>query len=101
MVTRSDIIFTVSVVSQFLSPPRTTHWDIVVQILKYLKKAPGKRLLYSDYEHTRVAGFSHADWARSPIDRRSTIGFCIFLGENLMSWKRKKCRVWCHDLAGI
>ena len=35
-----------SVVSQFLSTPRTTHWDDVVQFFGYLKKAPNKELLY-------------------------------------------------------
>ena len=31
-----------------------THWDAIVNILKYLKKAPEKSLLYSDFGHTRV-----------------------------------------------
>ena len=57
---RLDIAFAVSVVSQFLSTPRTTHWDAVFQILKYLK-ASNKGLLYSDYGHTRIVGFSDAD----------------------------------------
>ena len=41
-VTRPDISYTVSVVSQFMSAPRTTHWDDVVQILRYLKGSPEK-----------------------------------------------------------
>ena len=32
-VIRPDIAFSVSIVSQFLLAPRTTHWDVVVQIL--------------------------------------------------------------------
>ena len=47
-VTRSDITFTVSVVSQFLSAPRTTHLEALMKILRYLKKAPGRWHLYSD-----------------------------------------------------
>jgi len=42
IVTRLDIAFLVSVVSQFLSSPHTSHWDAVIQILRYLNKAPGK-----------------------------------------------------------
>ena len=85
-VTRHDIAFVVSIVSQFRLTSKTTRWDTIVQILKYLKKAPGKRLLYSDYGHTKVVGFSYADWAdwtRSSIDKRSTIRFYIFLEKNL------------------
>ena len=40
---RPGIAFVVDIVSQFLSAQRTTHWDAVVQFLRYLKKVPGKR----------------------------------------------------------
>jgi len=62
-VTRSDITFTLSVVNQFLSAPRTIHLEAVIKILGYLKKAPGRGLLYSDHGHIRVACFSNVDWA--------------------------------------
>ena len=52
-----------SVESQFLSALRSIHWDDVAQILRYLKKALGKGLLYLGCEHTRVIGFSDVDWA--------------------------------------
>ena len=44
-VTRPDISFAVSVVSQFLNSPCEGHWEAVVRILRYLKRAPGKGLL--------------------------------------------------------
>jgi hypothetical protein len=36
-----------------------------------------------------VCSYSDADWAGS-FDRKSTIGFCIFVGENLVTWRSKK-----------
>jgi hypothetical protein len=37
-----------------------------------------------------VSAFSDADWAGSIDDRRSTRGFAIYLGSNLISWSVRK-----------
>jgi hypothetical protein len=37
-----------------------------------------------------VSAFSDADWAGSIDDKKSTGGFTVFLGSNLVSWQAKK-----------
>ncbi|RVX00280.1 Retrovirus-related Pol polyprotein from transposon TNT 1-94 [Vitis vinifera] len=50
----------------------------------------GQGVLYENRGHTQVVGYTDADWAGSPTDRRSTSGYCVFIGGNLISWKSKK-----------
>ncbi|GFY93864.1 hypothetical protein Acr_09g0003100 [Actinidia rufa] len=88
--TRPDISFAVSVVSQFMHAPRTSHLDAVHHILRYLKTCPGLGLFYTSGEQCGVSCFTDADYAGSKIDRRSTSGFCTFRGTHLLSWKSKK-----------
>ena len=37
-----------------------------------------------------IIGFCDADWASDPDDKRSTTGFCVYLGSNLISWNLNK-----------
>ena len=93
IVTRPDIAYSVSVLSQFMSSPIVIHWETLGQILCYLKGNPGRGLLYSNHRHLNIECFSDADWAGSKVDRRSTSGYCVFVGGNLISWRSKKQNV--------
>ena len=87
---RPYISFPVSVVSQFLQSPCDSHWDAVIRIIRYIKGTPGQEVLYENKGHTQIVGYCDADWAGSPVDKRSTSGYCVFIGGNLISWKSKK-----------
>ena len=78
--TRPDIAHSVSVVSQYISSPTVDNWAAVEHILCYLKGAPGRGILYSNHRHNRVECFTDADWAGSKEERRSTSGYCVFVG---------------------
>ena len=45
-----------------MSAPGTSHWDIVIRILRYLKSAPGRGIMYSDCDHNCTAKFSDGYW---------------------------------------
>ena len=89
-VTRSDIAYSVSVWSQYMSSSTVSHWATVEHILCYLKEALGCGILYKKHGHTRIECFSDTYWAGSKEDRRYTSGYCVFLGGNLISIKNNK-----------
>ncbi|KAL3642758.1 hypothetical protein CASFOL_013573 [Castilleja foliolosa] len=88
--TRPDIAFTVHKLSQFVSQPREPHSKAVHHLLRYIKKSPGLGVFYSSNSDLTLNAYSDADWASCPDTRRSTSGFCVFLGSSLISWKAKK-----------
>ncbi|GJZ24641.1 ribonuclease H-like domain-containing protein [Tanacetum coccineum] len=45
-------------------------------------------LLHASYAQLNT--YTNADWVGCPITRRSTSGYCVFLGDNLLSWSAKR-----------
>ncbi|KAF5471658.1 hypothetical protein F2P56_008432 [Juglans regia] len=80
----------------FLGPE---HFDAVYIILRYLKGTPGKGLLFGGHGNRQVEIYTDADWAGSVTDRRSTSGYCTFVGGNLVTWHNKKQNVVARSSA--
>jgi hypothetical protein len=88
--TRPDISFTVNKLSQFMHKPTVIHWQSVKQLLRYLKQTLQFGLHIYRSSCNTLQAFSDTDWAGNRDDRRSTGSFCIFLGNNLISWSCRK-----------
>ncbi|GJS33973.1 putative RNA-directed DNA polymerase [Tanacetum coccineum] len=105
---RPDITFAVNKVCQYMHAPTENHWYAVKRILRYLhgtvehgmliRRSSGSTLqaftdvLWKGNPDTSLEAFSDADWAGDSDDRRSTGGFAIYLGSNLISWTARKQR---------
>ncbi|XP_028100414.1 uncharacterized protein LOC114299782 [Camellia sinensis] len=89
-VTHPDIAYVVHIVNQFMVASRFLHYDALDYILHYLKGTMFHGLHYSAHSSLQLHAFSDADWAGDPTDHRSTIGFCFFLGDFLITWRSKK-----------
>ena len=86
---RPDICFPVNKVCQYLHSPTSQHMTTVKRILRYLKGTMSTGLKFTKSACGIVSAFSDADWAGCPDDRRSTGGFCVFFGPNLISWSAR------------
>ncbi|KAM3262177.1 hypothetical protein ACQJBY_052712 [Aegilops geniculata] len=97
-ITRPDISSAVNRVCQFLHAPRDSHWAAVKRILRYIRSTSSYGLHLQPAPSGVLSAFSDADWAGSPDDRRSTGGYAVFLGSNLIAWSaRKQATVSCSS----
>jgi hypothetical protein len=84
-ITRPDVSYAVNRVCQYLHAPRDTHWTAVKRILRYVCSTLTHGLHLRPAPTGVLAAFSDADWAGNPDDRRSTGGYAVFMGSNLIA----------------
>jgi hypothetical protein len=70
--------------------PTDIHWQSCKRLLRYLRATATQGLLLSVHSDLQLQCYSDSDWAGCPDDRRSTGGYLIYLGNNLVSWSSKK-----------
>ncbi|KAL0399761.1 UNVERIFIED_CONTAM: Retrovirus-related Pol polyprotein from transposon RE1 [Sesamum radiatum] len=88
--TRPDISFGAQQLSQFVHAPCAVHLDAAMHLVRYLKGCPERGLFFPASNSLSLTAYCDADWASCTDSRRSLTGYCIFLGEALISWKTKK-----------
>lgn len=92
VMTRPDIAYAVSYLSQFNTSYCVEHWHYAKRVLRYLKRTKMYCLKFST-EGESLQGFVDADWASDSLDRKSYTGFCFVMSGSVVSWQSRKQRV--------
>jgi hypothetical protein len=84
------MLFAVSFVSQFLHQPNEIHLQAAIGIVQCFKGTPSRGIFFERNGSLGLEAYTDVDYAVLTMDRRSPIGYCTFLGGNLVTWKSKK-----------
>ena len=88
--TRPDIAYAVQQVCLYMHDPREPHLIALKWILRYIRGTLHLGLLLRPSSSTELVVYSDADWVGCPDTRKSTSGYAVFLGDNLVSWSSKR-----------
>lgn len=92
VLTRPDIAYAVSFLSQFNNCYAEWHWKCAKRVLRYLQSTKSHSLIFSRNGNYKIEGYVDADWASNKIDRKSYTGYVFKLSGCAISWKSIKQR---------
>ncbi|XP_071713020.1 uncharacterized mitochondrial protein AtMg00810-like [Rutidosis leptorrhynchoides] len=88
--TRPDITYAVQQICLFMHDPREPHLAALWRIIRYVQGTMDLGLQLYASSTASLISYSDVDWAGCPTTRHSTSGYCVFLGNNLLSWSSKR-----------
>ncbi|XP_071727260.1 uncharacterized mitochondrial protein AtMg00810-like [Rutidosis leptorrhynchoides] len=88
--TRPDISYAVQQICLHMHAPHDGHMGALKRILRYIHGTIDHGIYLSKSPSRSLVAYTDADWAGCPDTRRSTSGYCVYLGDNLISWSSKR-----------
>ncbi|XP_021730418.1 uncharacterized protein LOC110697344 [Chenopodium quinoa] len=70
--------------------PKDSHMSALKRIIRYIQVTLEHGLHLYPSSISTLISYTDADWGGCPDMRRSTSGYCVFLGDNLISWSSKR-----------
>ena len=90
-ISRPDIAYAVSKLSQFNNRPTPEHYQAVKRVMRYLKGTSSLAITYgNNKDSVKLQGFSDASYGDDLHDRRSMTGYLFMLNHGPISWHSRK-----------
>lgn len=100
-ITRPDLSYGIHVLSQFISSPRVDHLTATYKMARYIKGIIGQGLFFLSDSSLQLQAYSDSDWGGCAETIRFFTGYCVMLGNSLISWKCKKQTTVSHSSAEV
>jgi hypothetical protein len=84
-----------------MDDPHEPHLTAMTRILHYLQGTLDHDLLLHRASTSDLVIYTDADWDGCPNTRWSTLGYVVFLGDNLISWFSKRRNAISHSSAEV
>ncbi|XP_071726755.1 uncharacterized mitochondrial protein AtMg00810-like [Rutidosis leptorrhynchoides] len=88
--TRPDISYAVQQICLHMHDPKECHMQALRRIIWYIRGTISHGLQLTKSSLSSLVCYTDADWGGYPDTRRSTSGYCVFLGGHLVSWSAKR-----------
>ncbi|GJZ93491.1 ribonuclease H-like domain-containing protein [Tanacetum coccineum] len=85
-----NLSYAVQQLCLYMHDPREPYLNAMKRVLRYLRGTTDLGLHLFQSTTSQLIAYSNADWAGCPATRRSTYGYCVFLGDNLLTWSSKR-----------
>ncbi|GKB63106.1 ribonuclease H-like domain-containing protein [Tanacetum coccineum] len=92
-----DISYAIQQVCLYMHDPWEPHFSALKRILRYARGTLNYGLQLFSSSSTDLVAYSDADWVGCPTTCRSSSGYCVFLGNNLLSWSSKRQPTLSHS----
>jgi hypothetical protein len=89
-ITRPELAYAVQQICLHMHDPRDCHHGLIKRVLRYVRGTVDMGLHIPASPQLDLRVYTDADWARCPDTRRSTSGYCVYLGDALVSWSSKQ-----------
>lgn len=79
-----------------MSASRSTHYNVILLILSYLKGTLFHGLHFYAQFLLVLRAYFDADWTGNPTDLQSSTSYCFLIGTSLISWQNRKQSIMAH-----